>query len=228
MQVENILVIPATDLPKFNVPFTGVLCNPFIDFVDLLANYKFLPRPEAEQDPNWKQIIPYCIFMNQEDEVLWYLRSSKGGEKRLHEKASIGFGGHVNSSDYEENGYFSVGAYFNGLQREMQEELSFLFHTNGKTEESSLWQKHFELSHLGLINDDSNDVGRVHLGALHCFRLTHPGEACAQSNDAGIKIKGFHAPDRLLSFYSEQLETWSKLVLENWTALGLASTYKGE
>lgn len=119
------------------------------------ANNFFTPRAAAESDPSMKQIIPYVLLVHG-DRVLHYVRGKKAGEQRLVAKGSIGIGGHMNDRD---EGLFALDreAYNAGVQREVGEELKL-----GSA---------FTHRIAALLNDDSNEVGRVHLGIVHVFRL---------------------------------------------------------
>jgi predicted NUDIX family phosphoesterase len=119
------------------------------------ANNFFTPRPPAETNPELKQIIPYVLLVH-EGRVLHYVRGKKAGEQRLVAKGSIGIGGHMNDHD---EGLFAIDreAYNVGVQREVGEELRL----------GSAYKNHT----VALLNDDSNEVGRVHLGIVHIFEL---------------------------------------------------------
>ena len=118
-------------------------------------NNFFMDRGEAEDDPSHKQLIPYCIFRvkdEQGDRYLHYTRGKSGGESRLHAQVSIGIGGHINPVDQRED-HLGMGTYMAGVEREIDEELNITgAHTN---------------KIVALLNDDSNEVGKVHLGVVH-------------------------------------------------------------
>ncbi len=157
------------------------------------ANY-FLPRPAAETDPTHKQIIPYSIF-HYRGKYLVYTRGGKGGEKRLHAKQSIGIGGHINPHD-ERKDSLARTTYLNGVEREIGEELRIAgTHTQRV---------------IGLINDDSNEVGQVHLGVVHLFELETDE---VESNEDAIQDIGFRTLLELLNL--ESLETWSRICVEH-------------
>lgn len=122
------------------------------------AHNFFTPRAAAETNPEFKQIIPYVILAHG-DRVLHYVRGKKAGEQRLVAKGSIGIGGHMNDGD---EGLFALDldAYNAGVQREVREELRL--------------NTAFTNTPVALLNDDSNEVGRVHLGVVHLFRLETP------------------------------------------------------
>src|ERR1043165_3595502 len=118
-------------------------------------NNFFVPRPPAETDPTLKQIIPYVVLVHA-GRVLHYVRGKKAGEQRLVSKGSIGIGGHMNDSD---EGLFPLdrAAYDAAVAREVNEELRI--------------GSPFRQRAVALLNDDSNEVGQVHLGVVHVFTL---------------------------------------------------------
>jgi len=163
------------------------------------ANNFFTPRPAAELNPELKQIIPYVLLVNGE-RVLHYVRGKKAGEQRLVAKGSIGIGGHMNDHD---EGLFALdrAAYDAGVQREVGEELRL----------SSRYTNHA----VALLNDDSNEVGRVHLGIVHIFRLE---SADVQKGEAMITDLQFL--DRAqLAARREHMESWSQICFDQLDAL---------
>ena len=158
-------------------------------------NNLFIPRSDAEKDPSFKQIIPYVILVH-EGRVLHYVRGKKGGEQRLTAKGSIGIGGHLNDAD--EN-LFSLDqrSYLAGVRREVAEELIL----------QSGYQNHIR----ALLNDDSNEVGRVHLGIVHVFELDG---AQVTKRESQITQVSFLTPAELLARRG-QLETWSQICADH-------------
>lgn len=181
--------------------FQGLLtdCGRHLESILSRENNLFIPRSKAEDDPSHKQIIPYAVFVC-EGEILHYVRGGSSGEKRLVAKASIGIGGHVNDSD---EGLFSfdAGTYHAAVRREIAEELRI----------SCKWTERI----AGMINDDSTEVGRVHLGVVHLVdlesRAVEPGEKA-------IARLGFSPPAELRSRI-EEFETWSQFILRDWDKL---------
>ena len=158
------------------------------------ANF-FMERPAAEQDPTHKQLIPYAIF-HHNGRYLCYRRGGASGEKRLVAKRSIGIGGHINPVDQAHDGLGET-LYFNGVEREIAEELRI-----GGTHTQTV---------IGLINDDSNEVGSVHLGVVHLFDLSSDDIA---SNEDAIQELQFHLLADLHE-NRESLETWSRICVEH-------------
>lgn len=162
-------------------------------------NISFMPRDEMEKDPSYKQIIPYCVFgvfKDGEPYVFSYTRSKKGGEDRLHAKKSIGVGGHINPIDSNHIGDKPSNVYENGMLRELQEEVGLYSSFARKT--------------IGLVNDDSNDVGKVHLGVVEMFELENA--FLAIKDEALEDGEFYHLGDILKD--KNSYETWSQLVLE--------------
>jgi predicted NUDIX family phosphoesterase len=148
---------------------------------------RFLDRPVAEDSPEWKQLIPYVVLRDGE-RVFLMERTDAGGDPRLHRKASIGVGGHLNPVD-EGGDPLTIG-----LQREWAEELV------------ADWRPQFRL--VGLLNDDSNPVGAVHLGVV--FEVQADGRPVAVRETE--KLSGrFASLDEVRAVW-DRLETWSQLV----------------
>jgi predicted NUDIX family phosphoesterase len=148
---------------------------------------RFLDRDVAEESPEWKQVIPYVLVRDGRRTFLME-RTDAGGDPRLHHKASIGVGGHLNPVDEGQDPLMV------GLQREWAEELV------------ADWTPDFRL--VGLLNDDSNPVGSVHLGVV--FEVEADGRTLdVRETD---KLSGrFVAPDEVAAAW-DRLETWSQLV----------------
>ena len=157
-------------------------------------NNFFVPRSRAEQDPDCKQIIPYVILTHA-GRVLHYVRGKKGGEQRLVAKGSIGIGGHLN--DLDENLFsYDESSYQTGVRREVEEELVLTSH----------YRNHIR----ALLNDDSTEVGRVHLGIVHVFALE---SAQVSKRESMITQLAFLSPEELRA-RQDSLETWSRLCLD--------------
>ena len=159
------------------------------------GNNFFLPRAQAENDPTHKQIIPYALIVHG-DTVLHYVRGKKAGEQRLVAKGSIGIGGHMNDTD-ESLFAWDEHAYRAGVEREVNEEIKI---------DSS-----FEDRIVALLNDDTTEVGRVHLGIVHVFRLAEPKVG---KREAMITNLAFLNKDELRA-RRENLETWSQLCVDS-------------
>ena len=159
------------------------------------GNNFFLPRAQAEADPTHKQIIPYALIVHG-DTVLHYVRGKKAGEQRLVAKGSIGIGGHLNDTD-ESLFAWDEHAYRVGVEREVNEEIKI--------------DAPFEDRIVALLNDDTTEVGRVHLGIVHVFRLAEPR---VEKREAMITNVAFLNKDELRA-RRENLETWSQLCVDS-------------
>lgn len=157
-------------------------------------NNLFLPRSKAENDPSFKQLIPYAVFTHG-GKILHYVRGAKSGEKRLVAKGSIGIGGHINDSD-ESLFSFDEAAYRAAVHREIEEELKL---EGGYADEV-----------IGLINDDATEVGQVHLGVVHLVKLESPNVRAGEKAIAELKFLSL--PELLER--KEALETWSQILLD--------------
>ncbi|CAN5433908.1 phosphoesterase [soil metagenome] len=195
---EKILVISRALLDEIG-PFQGVTSDTERYLPRILdpANNFFLDREAAEHDPTHKQIIPYCLFLAG-DRILTYTRGTSSGESRLHAMLSIGIGGHINASDYSAS-HLGRETYLNGVEREIAEELVLpAAHTQRI---------------VGVLNDDSTDVGRVHLGVIHLFELDCD-PAAVRPNEDSIANLEFRGPADLQA-ERDRLETWSQLCLDS-------------
>lgn len=180
--------------------------NQFNLLGDVLSQAFFMDRDKAEKDPKFKQIIPYCVirkmeYCKQEDkknEIFCYKRTKKGGEKRLHDKYAFGFGGHICPLDSTVSDHRVT--YQNGLIREIEEETGL---------KSSQYKTEFK----GLIYDDSNSVGQVHVGCLHVINIDEFTEI--KSTDPAISNGGFESLKNIIK-NKDSFENWSKIVMDSW------------
>jgi predicted NUDIX family phosphoesterase len=192
---ENVLVV-SRDLFDRLGAFQGISFETerFLPSILDPANNFFLSRDLAEEDPGHKQIIPYAIFRHG-DRYLHYVRGGGSGEKRLASKGSIGIGGHINDSDHAAAS-LDKDTYTTGVEREIDEELNL---TGSHRQEI-----------LGLINDDSNEVGRVHLGVVHLFTLESDDVTSAEDNITELRFLTLEE----LAAERDRLETWSQICLD--------------
>jgi len=193
---ENILVVKRSLFDKLG-SFHGLNFEPqkYLEALLSRGNNFFLPRAAAETDPAHKQIIPY-VLLACGDKVLYYVRGKKAGEQRLVAKGSIGIGGHMNESD-ESLFALDEAAYRAGVEREVNEEIRI----NTK----------FDDRIVALLNDDTTEVGQVHLGIVHVFKLAEPK---VEKREAMITNLAFLDKKELLA-RRDSLETWSQLCVDS-------------
>jgi len=193
---ENVLVVRRSLFDQL-ASFQGLNFEPqkYLDAFLSRGNNFFLPRSEAENNPNYKQIIPYALIVFRKT-VLHYVRGKKAGEQRLIAKGSIGIGGHMNEGD-ESLFAMDEQAYRAGVEREVNEEIKI--------------DTPFEDQIVALLNDDSTEVGRVHLGIVHVFKLTEPK---VEKREAMITALTFLPKNELLA-RRETMETWSQICVDS-------------
>jgi predicted NUDIX family phosphoesterase len=162
------------------------------DLMEVLAEMSvFLDRPAAEEDPTHKQIIPYILIASN-GRYLLYRRTKKQGESRLHEKFSLGFGGHIN--DIDSNRDTDTNLILAAMIRELNEEL-FLPSVR-------------QVSVVGFINDDSNAVGKVHLGVA--FVVEAANERFAVNEPEMIEARW--CDESAIEEIFPKLESWSQML----------------
>lgn len=186
MKPENILVVKTKTLFPSGA-FQGISTYTQ-EFLNIITEHKeFKPRPIMEEDPNYKQIIPYLIFKHEEHYFLMQ-RKSTSSEQRLKNKYSLGIGGHMRQEDMYEG-----ATIFDWAKREFEEEIDY----TGT----------FSIKTLGVLNDDSNPVGQVHLGLVLLL----------EGNSSHIKVRSELKSGQLitahqcLDFYQD-LESWSQII----------------
>jgi predicted NUDIX family phosphoesterase len=156
---------------------------------------RFIPRPQAEIDPSFKQLIPYVI-MTCQGKYLSYVRGKRAGETRLVAKRSLGIGGHINPVDWTLFTADPYKTYLEAVQREVAEEVSVETKYKDKV--------------IALLNDDSNEVGQVHLGIVHLWTLDEPKVI---RKEQMITQMGFMTIPELQQV-KDTMETWSQICLE--------------
>jgi predicted NUDIX family phosphoesterase len=157
---------------------------------------RFMVRSEAETNPAFKQLIPYVII-SCDGKILSYVRGKRAGEARLVGLRSIGIGGHINPDDEMpllESDFHD--AYLTAVQREVAEEVAI----EGGHRDAV----------VALINDDSTDVGKVHLGIVHHWTLDRPA---VSRREQMMTQMTFMTPTELHQV-RETLETWSRYCLD--------------
>ena len=187
---ELVLGLARADVPG-GLAFRGVTGTPLEPYLEAIRQRgTFRARRDAEADPNWKQVIPY-VALTDRDAIYLMRRTRAGGDARLFDRYSIGIGGHVNPAD---------GGVDGGLRREWAEEIEADFIP--------------EFVPLGVLNDDDNAVGAVHLGLV--FAADAAGRAVEiRERD---KLSGRFASFAEVAEVTDALETWSALLFEFLTA----------
>jgi len=193
---ENVLVIKRSLFDELGA-FQGLQFEPqkYLEAMLSRGNNFFLPRSQAEKDPTHKQIVPY-VLLTHGNKVLHYVRGKKAGEQRLVAKGSIGIGGHMNEND-ESLFALDEAAYRAGVEREVGEEIRIA--------------TTFDDCIVALLNDDRNEVGQVHLGIVHVFKLAEPK---VEKREAMITNVAFLGRDELLA-RRDSLETWSQICVDS-------------
>ena len=195
---EQVLVCPRSILDEIG-SFDGATAevDRYLDKLLDKTNNRYALRYVAEEDESLKQLIPYVVFYH-DGQVFSYVRGKGAGESRLRGNRSIGIGGHINPQD---ESLFAAGdsssdlsTYMEAVAREIDEEVVVTNPVEPKI--------------IGLINDDSNPVGRVHLGIVHLCALNGQD---VRKKEQQITEAGFIPLDDLLGSRREELETWSAL-----------------
>lgn len=192
---ESILVVKRSILFQKQAAWSGLKQVNFDSYLYLIQEKKeFLPRQQMEADPSYKQIIPYLVYTHN-DRFFIMQRTAQATEKRLQNKYSLGIGGHIRQEDMATN------SLFDWSKREFHEEVEYA--------------GNLEIEPLGILNDDSNPVGQVHIGFVF---LLHG------DNDK-ISVKSELKSGELLTLaecenYFSSMESWSQIVfthlLHHW------------
>ena len=195
---EVVLVVPRSLFERAGV-FQG-FCADTAAYLPLLLDRQhtsWRPRASVEEDPSFKQLIPYCVltWSNADGPPLFFAYTRGGGqsEARLRAKRSVGIGGHIASTDGEHG---DDASYESGMLRELAEEVAI----DGS----------YAARCVGLINDDSTSVGSVHLGIVHVLELERPLVA---SRESELVECGFESLESLLAA-RDRFETWSQITLD--------------
>lgn len=165
------------------------------EIFNTFKNYEVKRRGDMEEDPSYKQLISYCLLENENDEILVYQRLSGGGEERLHGQSSVGVGGHMNNVVGADsiNEVLRVNA-----QRELNEEV-------GLSEDRSQ-----NMEYIGFINDDTNAVGKVHIGVVFKIKVKSSDVEVRETDTLKINWVSQDEINDLNHF-----ESWSALILKD-------------
>lgn len=154
--------------------------------------------------PAFLQVIPYILFRHK-GRYLRYLRTSSGGDNRLHGKISVGIGGHIDLQDISVNdqGVIDLEATLStAALRETQEEIGLSLVENPR------WE--------ACLYAQETAVDTVHIGIVGIFDLTDQQAAAIDANHE-IGDHRFATPEEIIleADNSEEvdLETWSRWIL---------------
>ena len=202
---EKILVVERKQIEQVGM-FHGLALDvqPYLDVI-FSGMPQFKPRPEMETNPDYKQLIPYVI-MACNGKYLTYLRGKRAGEKRLVGNRSIGIGGHINPVNDGFKAPLFISDHFRkiydaAVKREVEEEVNIDTSYKGRV--------------VALLNDDTNEVGKVHLGVVHLWTLE--SEEVTRKEQM-INQLTFMSMEELMEVRDE-METWSQLCLDGLSKL---------
>lgn len=184
---ERVLGLPRSAIPG-GLGWRGIRTEGLPEVLAAFDTHgEYRVRAEVEDDPAFQQLIPYVVV--RDGERLFLMRRLRtGGDTRLHDRHSIGVGGHIGEGD---------GGVAGGLEREWTEELV------------ADWSPEPRL--LGLLNDDTDPVGAVHLGVVYTVEAAGRPVAVRETH----KLEGWLAPLDEVDGLGDRLETWSRLVLDH-------------
>jgi len=195
---ERVLVFPTKLLHDIGY-FQGI-CTDWSKYAERILDKSvcgYMPRGEAEDNPDYKQIIPYVILL-ADKHVFRYTRGKKGSEERLRALYSIGVGGHISHDDES----MFEDTYETALARELGEEIEIGCPYKGRI--------------VGVLNDDANAVGSVHFGIVHLFDLAAPE---VKKRESIVTQVGFIPVEQLRDEF-DRYETWSQWCIRSLPDLG--------
>lgn len=184
---EDVMVVNTSDLQPFirGRAFDVIRENTDAIFELIASKHFFIARADAEVSPQYRQIIPYVVVTHGEN-VFTLRRTKKQNEARLHDKISIGIGGHINPGH-------DVLA---GLRKELDEEVAV--------------EEPYTLEFAGILNDESTEVSRVHLGAVYVLAAPNANVHVRETE----KMIGSWTSRRDLAAMREAMESWSQIVFD--------------
>ena len=185
---EQVMVVERERLAPYLIEY-GLVREHLDEALDVILDAHFyIDRPTAEVSPQYKQIIPYVVIRHDGSYFLLQ-RTQKQTEARLHHKLSLGIGGHINPDTPE---------LLDGLHKELEEEV----HVAGD----------YDLTFVGILNDDTTEVGSVHLGAVYVLDA-HDANVTVRETE---KMTGRWAALSELPALRAQMETWSQIVYDSF------------
>jgi predicted NUDIX family phosphoesterase len=190
---EYVLAFPTQLLRQIGM-FQGISfdVSRYLESILDPKNHTFMKRKDAETNPEYKQLIPYAL-LRCEEKFFVYRRGKLQAEKRLLGNYSLGVGGHISVTD---PGLFGT-SYDDGLQREINEEVSI----------ESPYSKRI----AALLNDDANEVGKVHFGIIHILELEKPLVKPKEKSINETKFVGINE----LQKDKEKFENWSQICIQH-------------
>jgi predicted NUDIX family phosphoesterase len=187
---EHILVVKRDALFQDTPAWHGLKSVDIDQYLSLIQAHKeFHPRPDMELDATYKQIIPYMVFKHG-DRYFLMQRSGKASETRLQSKYTLGIGGHVRAQDLQEG-----STLFDWARREFHEEVSY---TGNLT-----------ISSLGMLNDDSNEVGKVHVGLVLLLEGDSDKISVLEELQGGELLTLEEC-----AAYADHMESWSRFIFD--------------
>jgi predicted NUDIX family phosphoesterase len=198
-QNVNIIAVPIVTIKEELLGTTATPVNSVEEISKFLEDAEFALRSNLEKDFAWKQVIPYVVVRDIETgDVLTYTRSTNGGEDRLHNKKSVGIGGHIDETeDTQELSNYDL--LVSSMVREVREELGL-----------NTTPDNFKL--LGIINDDTDEVGQVHIGIVYEL-IIGARKYNLNSGEQDILIeRSWESIESLKAI--DNLEAWSILALD--------------
>jgi len=184
---EQVMVVAREDIAAFLVE-RGLVRERADEVLDAInERHFFIDRPTAEVSPQYKQIIPYVVIRHG-DAFYLLQRTPRQTEARLHHKLSLGIGGHINPDTPE---------LLDGLQKELEEEVDVA--------------GDYDLTFAGILNDDSTEVGSVHLGAVFVLDAHDENVQIRETE----KMTGRWVPRAELSRVREDMESWSQILYDS-------------
>lgn len=184
---EYIMVIKRCELFVQEEGWQGMLSTniePYLERIHTL--HTFFPRSRMETDPTYKQIIPYMVFTYNNRYFL--MQRAQANEQRLRDKFTLGIGGHVRLEDLTDKSLWSWA------QREFEEEIEY--------------KGNLKISTMGIVNDDSNSVGQVHVGLVLLLEGDSPNISIKSEMKSGVLATLEECKIRY-----DALESWSQIVL---------------
>jgi len=172
-----------------------------------------MTRGECENDPGYKHIIPYVVIKTHRGKYLLTTRTENQTERRLHNKKSIGVGGHIGPvTDKAMPKDMSFAEMVDlGMRRELLEELQASQNDDAPAVRPLL--DILKPKHVGIINDDSNSVGSVHLGLVYFATI----------KQQDMQLIGIKETENMTSSWCdfsemkamEGLESWSQIIINS-------------